>query len=80
MMVSIPGYHLVQLEQAEAELAERRTTDLLNGFYEEVGQKAMFAAQFIPFDQWPDLLKTAFKHVERERPTCGGLARDRLPK
>jgi hypothetical protein len=69
-----------QLERVETELAEARENELLNGFYEEVAQKVLFAAQCRPFEEWPELLQLAFKHVEREQPTTGAIARRRLPK
>lgn len=62
------------------EIAELRMAPNLHRFAREVGDNLMLMLANMPYERWPDLAKSAFKHAQDRQETTAHFYRERLPK
>lgn len=70
----------MEIERLTRELAELRDRPFVADFASRVGNNIMTILATMPFEQWPDLAKTAFQYAELETMTSAHIYKQRLPK
>lgn len=77
---SVPAQFVVTIPQAEYEMLKGKAfrVDMLP-FTNDLGNALLTMLATIPYADWPEIAKVAFKHVERKTPTAAYIYKANLP-